>query len=474
MNLIYLAKKLALVSWMLVVPVVCAALPGHRNVALALFCQYVDPGQESNVNNVIHAHTRWGNVRFKVAGDDPRDPRGRNFREFANIPDQNAENARQAAANIAVNGPANHASAFIVANGGDAPRTTAQRVTPPFDRALRGQEQDALDPQQYIDGLISCKEHAVITCAPNGVSYLSFDSNTAKWRAKGDRPDWPPTLAGDTVAIITDSFHSICGYSRTTGELLWKKETASNVLASDGIHFYTIRTANWYLQALDPASGAVVWSLRLPPDPEGGFPVFLKVHNGRLFTVNQVVDISRRAIVHTWSVKSSFVTSIGFDSEGNILVGDSVGMVTAYDQRFHQLWRVYAGKEHVVSIAPAGEYILALLYVSQRGSTSAHDKLVLLTRQGKRVWRLDWPSWSEGFTVVGDNLVTIEPGDADGKFQLTSRQLATRNVNWATASGYLFGWPVLCGDTIYVSDGNRLHSFDLRTGREMINSSTLR
>ena len=419
----------------LLIPMLCWTQSNHTSGN-----PYVDPGQESNINNVIHAHTRRGNGQLKSVCDDPRDPCGRNAREFGNIPDHAAENAAKAA-----NGPANKAARFTVR--GDRNPTPAQSW------------------QQYIDGAISCKDRAVITCAPEGISYASLDSDATRWSLPGPRPDWPPTLAGNTVALIADNWNMIFGFSRRTGKQIWAKEVSCNVLASDGRYFYIISTGDWDLQALNPASGKVVWSIQLPRDPQGGYPAFLKVHDGLLFTVDVVVDISKRAIVHKWPVKSSFVTAIGFDSH-NILVGDSAGMVTAYDRNFKRLWRAYAGREQVVSLAPAGENVLALLYISQRGSASAHDELVLLSRQGKPVWRLSWQSMTEGFTVVGDDLLAIEPGVSKGQFQLTSRQLSTAKTNWTTGNGYLFGSPVLCGDTVYVSDGNHLHRFDLRTGKE--------
>lgn len=332
-----------------------------------------------------------------------------------------------------------------------------------LDNASRIQYWKSIQP--YLDGLISCAERSVITCAPDGISSVSLDSGATRWSATVGRADWPPTLAGDTVALIGNSFHTIYAYSRITGELLWRKNKSSNILASDGSYFYIIRAAYWDLQALDPASGAVAWSLKLPRDPQGGYPAFLKFHDGRLFTVDCVIDISKRAIVHRWPPGSSFVTAIGFDRGDNILVGDSSGWVSAYNRNFRRLWRAFAGKEHVVSLAPEEKGLLVLLYVSQRNSVSAHNTLILLTREGKRLWHLEWASQIEGFSEVGDDLLMVEPRDP-GQFQLTSRQLATRKLNWVTDPQYLYGWPVLCQDTIYVTDGNRLHGFDLHTGNE--------
>lgn len=427
----------------------------------AAMAQYIDPGQESNLSNVIHAHTHRGQRQFEAVREDPMDPGARNFREFGSIHDEGAENARKAAAYVAENGPTNHATAFIVSPGKPQPLVSTSAIQPaPLTKDT------AAMWTQYTDGLFSCSARATIQCTGKGIAYDALDSRTAKWQVSTDRPDWPPTLAGDTVAIIRNSFHTISALSKTTGKHLWSKEVWCSVLASDGEHFYIIRTEYWDLQALDPDSGKVEWSVKLPRDPEGGYPAFLKLHDGLLFTADLVVNISKRAIVHVWPARGSFVTTIGFGKYGNIVVGDSSGMVTAYDRNFKRLWRAYAGKEQVVSLIPAGENILALLYISERNSVSSHNALVLLTPDGRRVWRVGWPAQSQGFTALGDELLVVEPGSQDGKFRLTSRQLSTGKVNWKSASGYLYGWPILCGDTAYVSDGNRLHSFDVHTGAE--------
>src|SRR5215469_1570289 len=213
---------------------------------------YVDRGQESNINNVIHAHTRRGNAQLKSLCDDPRDPCGRNAREFGNILDDSPENAVKPE-DISTN----KAAKFTLKDN--------RNPTP------------AESWQQYIDGAISCKDRAVITCAPEGISYASLDSDATRWSLPGPRPDWPPTLAGNTVALIADNWNMIFGFSRRTGKQIWAKEVSCNVLASDGRYFYIIRTGYWDLQALNPASGKVVWSLQLPPDPQGGYSAFLKV-----------------------------------------------------------------------------------------------------------------------------------------------------------------------------------------------------
>jgi hypothetical protein len=70
--------------------------------------QYLDRGQEANVHNVINATTRHGIHQFQ--GLDNNEYR----RNFAELHDQGAQNARTAAGNIAAHGPTNKATAFII------------------------------------------------------------------------------------------------------------------------------------------------------------------------------------------------------------------------------------------------------------------------------------------------------------------------------------------------------------------------
>src|SRR5690348_1094611 len=189
MNLPRLVARLTFIS-LLMVSVACPALPRHRNANLIALCQYVDPGQESNINNVIHAHTRRGNTLFQSVGNDPQDPRGRNSREFDNIHDEGAENARKAAANIASNGPSNRATHFIVTDTGNTASTRMPRRTHSsehLDNALRTQYWKSMQP--YLDGLISCAERRAITCASSGLSDISLDSGSTKWDVPGNRAD---------------------------------------------------------------------------------------------------------------------------------------------------------------------------------------------------------------------------------------------------------------------------------------------
>jgi outer membrane protein assembly factor BamB len=323
--------------------------------------------------------------------------------------------------------------------------------------------------ERFSEGLISCDDRAAIISVPGaGISYVSLDSGRRKWRAMNDNtPQVGPFAAGDTVAVIADAFNTIYAFSKTTGKRLWTKDIWANRLASDGRYFYVVRTAYWDLEALDPASGNLVWSLQLPDFGPGYLP-FLIVHDGLLFALDLVIDLSKRAIVHQWRRESFFLDRVAFGDDGSIfLVGTSgtQGMIAIYDKNFNQIGRLVAGKGRIREVVPPGEQILALL--EQADPYGTWSTLALLTRKGKRLWAIRWHSGIRGFSVLGGNLLMMEPGKMSGKHRLTSRQLSTGKLNWTTASRALFGIPAVCGDTVYATDGNRLHRFDLHTGKEM-------
>ena len=173
--------------------------------------------------------------------------------------------------------------------------------------------------EKFSEGVISCVDRTAIISTPgSGISYVFLDSGRRKWRVMNNNtPQVGPVVAGDTVAVIADAFNTIYAFSKTTGKTVWTKHIWANRLASDGSYFYVVRTAYWDLEALDPASGNIAWSLQLP-DLGPGYLPFLIVHDGLLFTVNLVIDISRKAIVHQWPRKSyltglpSGITAVSF------------------------------------------------------------------------------------------------------------------------------------------------------------------
>src|SRR5215469_9217783 len=87
--------------------------------------QFVDPGQPLTVENVMQAHARRRNGRegtnqFQGVGGD-------NEQNFVRTHDQGSRNARTAAENIAVHGPTNRATFFIVTRDGNPPSTRQVR-----------------------------------------------------------------------------------------------------------------------------------------------------------------------------------------------------------------------------------------------------------------------------------------------------------------------------------------------------------
>jgi outer membrane protein assembly factor BamB len=317
----------------------------------------------------------------------------------------------------------------------------------------------------FSEGLISCHDRAAIISRPgSSISYVSLDSSKKNWQAmNNDTPNIGPILAGDTIAVIADASNTIYAFSKTTGKRLWAKNIWANRLASDGNYFYVVRTAYWDLEALDPISGHVVWSLQLP-DLGPGYLPFLTVHDGLLFTVNLVIDLSKRKIIHDWPKELFYFDGILFGNDGSIFIVGTSAMIVIYDQSFVQTGRVYLGKGKIEEVVPTGERILALL--EQADPYRTRTTLALFTRQGKQIWRIAWPSRIRGFSVLGENLLMIEPATMSGKSRLTSRKVSTGKLNWTIERKALFGIPSVCGDTLYVTDGNHLHSFDLHTGKE--------
>lgn len=279
-------------------------------------------------------------------------------------------------------------------------------------------------------------------------------------------PQVGPVVAGDTVAVIADAFNTIYAFSKTTGKTLWTKHIWASRLASDGNYFYVVRTAYWDLEALDPGSGNIAWSLQLP-DLGPGYLPFLVVHDGLLFTVNLVIDISRKAIVHQWSRESFFLDRIAFGNNGSIFLAGTSGtrsIIAIYDKNFNQIGRLVAGKGRIEEIVPIEEQIVVML--EQADPYGTRTTLTLLTQGGKRLWAIRWHSEIHGFSLLGGKLLIIGPEQISGKHRLISRQTLTGKLNWTTGSRTLFGIPTVCGDTVYATDGNHLHSFDLDTGKE--------
>lgn len=328
--------------------------------------------------------------------------------------------------------------------------------------------------ESFGAGVVSCQERAAIIVTDEGrVSYVSLGTAARKWQVTPNAlPDSGPGLAGNTILVLGDHFSVIYAFSKTTGKRLWSKSIWTSYLTSDRNYFYVLDVNPRRVYVLDPASGAVVWSLRLPrwrsstqERPE--YFAFLKVHNGLLFTGDLVIDISKRTIVHRWPAESFNVSSVYFAHDDTIfLVGSwgNSGMIAVYDKNFNRIRKFRVGKGEVEEIWSTGEQTVALLEYGD--SYGTQTTLVSLTHEGTRLWRIQWPARSMGFSIAGDNVFMIEPGKIYGDFRLTSRQLSTGKLIWATRSGDFYGGPFLCGDTVYLTKNDRLDGFNKSNGRK--------
>jgi hypothetical protein len=316
--------------------------------------------------------------------------------------------------------------------------------------------------EQYVNGVISCKDRVAVTAPCQGVSFVDLRSQVTRWRAiPGEIVDVRPNVAGNTAAAITHTFYTIYAFSIKTGKLLWQKENQSNILESDGKYFYVLGRDETVIEALNSASGRVVWSVRVP-GPGGPLRSF-QIHDNRLYTDLVVVDLSRKAIIHTWS-QNSIANAMAFPKDGRLLRGDPFGVITVYNSSFERLRRMRLGTGWIVDLAAAGNDLLAAIYPQYN-----EGSFKLLTQDGSTKWHLDWRSNVrldvKPFALAGQNVVLIEPGET-AQLRLTSRKLSNGALNWTTGDGFFIGPPAVCGNTVYVSDGDRLRGFDLSSGAE--------
>jgi PQQ-like domain len=316
-----------------------------------------------------------------------------------------------------------------------------------------------------FDFVTSCGNHLAIEARESGIASVSLNSSEIIWRKLSNKiVDVGPTTASDVVAVITDSFSAIYGFSTRDGKFLWKKELHSNVLASDGRYFYLSRPDNLGILAIHPLSGEIAWSIKV--SAQKGRPLdFLSVHNGFLYTDVYVVDLSERMVVHTWP-EDPYVNAISIGNNGKLLVGDSSGTITLYDREFNPLTSMQAGRGVVVQTAATNEGIFTAIYDDRTMST--HGSILLLDEKGERKWQLPLTSdlWLDPhpFVLAGNSVLLIEPGMTKNKLRMASRRLSDGNLNWATPDGDFFGPPVVCGTSVYVKEGDQIRSFSLENG----------
>jgi outer membrane protein assembly factor BamB len=326
----------------------------------------------------------------------------------------------------------------------------------------------------YGWGSLSCRERAALVSfehkgTQKGVALMSLSSGTAQWEAiPKEATMLRPVVAGNAVAILTHQLHTINAFALSTGQPLWQKEDDTQILESDGRYFYVHGNSDTILEALDPQSGKVVWSRRIP---YSGYLIYsYHVHDGRLYTAEFVFDLSRRMVVHRWPA-TPLVNAIAFDRRGRIYAGDPSGVVRVYSSSFRLLRTIHAGRGEIVELGAAKNGLIATSYERNRGYDSVFK---VLTRQGRTKWQLAWRSQDRlgavQFRIAGPEVLLIEPDIAAKKYWLTSRNLSTGRMNWKTNGGTfdrpLAGPIAICGDTVYANDQEAIHGFDLHTGKE--------
>jgi outer membrane protein assembly factor BamB len=330
--------------------------------------------------------------------------------------------------------------------------------------------------EQGVSSIVLCGESVAIRSRPartrpEGIASISLPSNRTLWRAMTNEiADVGPVAAGDAVAVIADSFNTIYAFSRKTGRQLWRREKWTSNLGSDGKYFYTLRDAYWDMQALDPDSGRVVWSLKLPGNWLGHYPNLLGIHHGLLFTAQGAVDLEKRKVIHAWA-RWPRVSSAWVSKTGEIVIGDSEGEIAIYDKAFRRLRKVYVDGGEVVEAVTTRGGILAMAYGQSGGSN--RGVLTFLGRQGPRSWRVEWSSGAlypplppQPFAIAGENVLVLESEPGTKNLRLTSRKLLNGQVNWTSNEGFLSGPPVVCSNTVYVEDIDVIRGCNVQRGVE--------
>jgi outer membrane protein assembly factor BamB len=312
--------------------------------------------------------------------------------------------------------------------------------------------------------VVFCNENIVVADGDPGIHALDLSTGRALWSAlPNSLADVSPAAAGDAVAVIADSWMSLYAFSKVSGKLLWRKQRRSNILASDGRYFYVPRPSADGISALDPRTGAVVWTLRIP---KKGGAAFFEIRDGVLYSNSFAIDLRSRKLLHQWP-EDIVVTAIAFPRPGETLLGDSDGNLTLYDSSFAVTKRLHAGDTTVGSIA-ANEYgILVSLPADSEGQRGIIE---FLTWDGKQKWRI--PGFPIGyvyfhpFVIAGHDALIVELDDSGKNWRFESRSLATGTVNWVVPNGIFYdGWPVVCGDRVLLRDGDDIKSFGILDGK---------
>lgn len=235
--------------------------------------------------------------------------------------------------------------------------------------------------ERGVGFVVSCSEASATSVLSSGIVSRSLASGKVTWKAIPNKiVDVGPVTAGHAVAIITDIFDVVYAFSTKTGKPLWRRQVWSSNLGTDGNYFYVLRNAYDDLQALDPGTGKIAWSLKLVR-PSPGFPGLLGIHHGLLFTTQAVVDLSRRKVIHVWT-KEPFPDSAWVSESGEIVIGDSAGGITVYNSAFQQIKKAQVSGGEVVQAVTTENGVLAAAY--QYYAASKRGRLTSLTESRQR------------------------------------------------------------------------------------------
>jgi len=329
--------------------------------------------------------------------------------------------------------------------------------------------------QQIAGGSLLCRDQIAFMSffqdeRPKGISSVLLASRLARWQSiPALVVCLKPVVAGNAVAVMTSECKRVSAFAAASGKPLWQRDEWSEILESDGTYFYVEGENEARVDAIDPLSGAVVWSVYIPYT---GHPLYsFHIHDGRLYTASVVIDLYERKIIHMWPEKPG-VSATAFTEDNRILTGDGYGMVRTYDRAFSLLKTVHVGSGEIVELGEAGGDILAA--TQKRGRDAYRIELDAVTRDGTRKWQLAWRSHNRldavWFVVSGSDVLLLEPEISGNKFWLTSRKLSSGRLNWKVDAGddplELLGPLVLCGNQVYAANRNEIRSFDVHTGAE--------
>lgn len=326
------------------------------------------------------------------------------------------------------------------------------------------------------NGSLSCKDQIVLKSFMHdgfykGLALVSLKTGAIKWEAiPNESTVMRPMVAGDVVAVVTPHSHKISAFAVSTGQPLWRKESDTEILDSDGKYFYVL-SIRPVVEAVDPKTGRTIWSRKVPYS--GYLTYSYHPRDNHLYTDEFVLDVAKRKVAHRWPAKP-LIDAMAFDESRRIYLGDPDGLVRIFSPSFKLLKEIQVARGEIVELGAAANGLVAASYEYFHGTYRVGFKV--LTQEGKTKWKI--AAHSQGtlggpeFVIAGQEVILIEPEPNGEKYWLTSRELSTGRINWRTHPGsypdYLGSSIAVCGETLYISDLTTIYSFDLHTGAEKV------